>query len=92
MMDKNRGPTIELLLTKLLLSTTSRIIALSAVFDKLNGFDKWLQAEVLVDHLRPVELREGIYTRDGHVRYREFNSKQTGNEHFPLGTRLRKGC
>ncbi len=81
MMDRERGPTIELLLTKLLLlQPPVRLIALSAVLDKLNGFDEWLKAAVLRSELRPVELREGVYTPEGNVRYREFNSKQRGTE------------
>lgn len=81
MMDSSRGPTVELLLTKLLLSPSPvRIIALSAVLEKLNGFNQWLKAEVLIDHHRPVELREAIYTRDGKAPYHEFNGNQTGVE------------
>ena len=92
MMDQNRGPTIELLLTKLLLSPVSvRLIALSAVLDKLNGFDTWLRAEVLRDQYRPVELREGIYTCNGQVHYHEFNSKQTGMEQLELWNARQEG-
>ncbi|MFX0097723.1 MAG: DEAD/DEAH box helicase [Candidatus Hodarchaeota archaeon] len=81
MMDKERGPIIELLVTKLLLfGKRVRIIALSAVLDKLSGFDRWLNAQVLMDKHRPVELREGVYTPDGQVKYREFNSKKRGIE------------
>ncbi|MBZ5529778.1 MAG: DEAD/DEAH box helicase [Acidobacteriia bacterium] len=83
MMDEDRGPTIELLLTKLLLSGEKvRVIALSAVLDKLNNFDKWLNAEVLIEQYRPVELREGVYTTDGRVNFLEFNSKNKGTEIF----------
>jgi len=83
MMDNSRGPTIELLLTKLLLSPEPvRILALSAVLEKLNDFDQWLRADVLVDQYRPVELREAVYTRDGRACYREFNSKKTGAEEY----------
>ena len=76
LMDRDRGPDIELLLTKLLLSNEKvRIIALSAVLDKLNNFDKWLRARVLPAQERPVELWEGVYTKDGTIQYREFNGK-----------------
>jgi len=81
MADSTRGPIIELLLTKLLLFTEKpRILALSAVLDRLNGFDTWLKCRVLRESTRPVELREGVYTRDGQVNYREFNRKQEGQE------------
>jgi replicative superfamily II helicase len=82
MMEANRGPTIELLLTKLLLAKKKpKLIALSAVLDDLNDFDKWLRAKVLREGRRPVELREGVYTPDGIVRYKEFNGKARGTEH-----------
>lgn len=79
-MDHNRGPSIELLLTKILSSGALRIIALSAVLDNLNDFDKWLTARVLRSKTRPIELRESIYSSDGTVEYREFNSHQKGSQ------------
>lgn len=91
--DENRGPTIELLLTKVLLSYERvRIIALSAVLDKLNGFDKWLKARVLKETVRPVELREGIYLSDGRVQYKEFNSGKQGTEKIQKGNWLERDC
>jgi helicase len=81
MADKIRGPTIELLLTKILLSNQKvRIVTLSAVLEKLGDFDKWLNAKVLKEQLRPVELREGIYLNDGQILYKEFNSGKEGTE------------
>lgn len=80
-MDKDRGPDIELLLTKLLLSQRRvRLITLSAVLDRLNGFDIWLKAQVLLERCRPVELREGLYRTDGQVEHVEFNSALSGVE------------
>lgn len=90
--DENRGPTIELLMTKILLSPEKvRIIALSAVLDKLNGFDKWLKAQVLKSTERPIELREGIYLSDGRVQYKEFNSGKQGTEKLQKWERVREG-
>lgn len=92
MTDRDRGPTIELLLTKLLLSPYPiRVMALSAVLDRLNEFDTWLRARVLSEKCRPVELREGIYTREGIVKYREFNSKKTGTRTLGAWDRVEEG-
>lgn len=92
MMDKDRGPTVELLLTRLLLSKERlRILALSAVLDKLNGFDKWLNAQVLRAEHRPVELREGVYRSNGQVDYREFNSKKNGIEKLSPWSDIEEG-
>ncbi len=90
--DENRGPTIELLLTKVLLSTEKvRIIALSAVLDKLNDFDKWLRSRILKSTVRPVELREGIYLSDGRVQYKEFNTCKQGTEKLKKWELVREG-
>jgi helicase len=78
-MEPGRGPSIELLMTKILsLESGTRIIALSAVLERLNDFDKWMNARVLFHKTRPVELREAIYSKDGLVEYREFNSRGKG--------------
>ena len=82
-MDESRGPSIELLLTKLLSQGAVRIIALSAVLEQLNDFDEWLTARVLRSTIRPTELREAIYSSDGTVEYREFNSRKKGSEILP---------
>jgi len=84
--DRTRGPELELLLTKILLSREEsdlQIIALSATLDGVDDLGKWLGLEVLRSNKRPVELREGIYTPDGRFVYREWNSKKLGEEEFP---------
>lgn len=83
-MDPGRGPSIELLLTKILNQRSgTRIIGLSAVLDKLNQFDAWMGARVLLHRFRPVELREAIYSKTGEVEYREFNSGTKGTVKLP---------
>lgn len=81
--DKDRGPTLELLLTKLRISASKpRIIGLSAVLGRAQSLADWLGARLLVDTRRPVDLRKGVLCR-GLFRYREHNSGAQGLEDFP---------
>ena len=76
--DKDRGPTLELLLTKLRIATSKpRIIGLSAVLGRAQTLADWLGARLLVDTRRPVELRKGVLCR-GEFRYLEHNSGAGG--------------
>jgi helicase len=80
--DKERGATLELLLTKLRISTSKpRIIGLSAVLGRAQSLADWLGARLLVDTRRPVDLRKGVLCR-GQFRYREHNSGTEGVEEF----------
>ena len=81
--DRERGPTLELLLTKLRLGTSRpRIIGLSAVLGRAQPLADWLGARLLVETRRPVELRKGVLCR-GAYRYIEHNSGKEGVEDFP---------
>ena len=80
--DKDRGPTLELLLTKLRISASKpRIIGLSAVLGRAQSLADWLGARLLVDTRRPVDLRKGVLCR-GEFRYQEHNSGKQGVETF----------
>ena len=76
--EEDRGATLELLLTKILLSPERplpQLIGLSAVLGKSEKLAEWLNAQMLVQEKRPVELRKGVFF-DGKFSYSEFN---TGN-------------
>lgn len=80
--DEGRGPTLELLLTKVLSTTpTPRLIGLSAVIGRANVLAEWLQARLLIEEKRPVELRRGVLCK-GKFTYREQNSRVQGVEEF----------
>lgn len=83
--DEERGPVLEFLLTRILLNPTQpQLIGLSAVLGKSEALAQWLQAKMIREDKRPVELRQGVFF-DGKFRYREFNSGQEGEEvWFPL--------
>lgn len=80
--DEARGPTIELLLTKLLRARVRpQFMGLSAVLGEGEALARWLQADLLIEEKRPVELRKGIFCR-GVFSYREHNSGNEGEERW----------
>jgi helicase len=80
--DRERGATLELLLTKLRMAPTKpRLIGLSAVLGRAETLTEWLDARLLMDQRRPVELRKGVLCQ-GEYRYREHNSGTIGSEPF----------
>ncbi len=58
--DSSRGPTLELLMTKLANTCDAQIIALSATVGNASEIAKWLKAELVESDYRPVKLRKGI--------------------------------
>ncbi len=80
MTDEDRGPALELLLTRILLHPARpQLVGLSAVLGKSDALARWLAATLLVEENRPVELRQGVFY-GGKFRYREFNSGGQGEE------------
>lgn len=78
--DDERGAGLELLLTKLKMAGSHpRMIGLSAVLGKASLLAEWLEAKLLIDTRRPVELRKGVLCQ-GVFRYREHNSEREGTE------------
>src|ERR1700752_2779152 len=75
--DIVRGPRLEMLLTRLLLSSQSpQIIALSATVGALNRFDEWLQCIVIESTSRPVPLEEFAVTFDGQLLQYDWQSRR----------------
>lgn len=65
--DVSRGPTLEVILTIMKKTMPStQIIGLSATIGNPEVLAKWLNAELILDTWRPVELKKGIYL-DGEV-------------------------
>ena len=60
--DVSRGPTVEILITilKQLLKNV-QILALSATIGNPKELAEWLEAKLIIDNWRPVELEKGIY-------------------------------
>ncbi len=68
--DLSRGPTLELLITKLMKTTDAQIIALSATIGNSDELADWLGAKLVVSDFRPVKLMKGIVS-DGAAYYYE---------------------
>jgi helicase len=65
MNDQGRGPVLEILITlmrKLLKNV--QIIALSATIGNPEELAEWLNANLVIDSWRPVELKKGIYFQE----------------------------
>lgn len=65
--DPDRGPVLELIITRLKNENRDlQIIGLSATLheDSVNSLSEWLEAEPILDNWRPVELVEGKYSLD----------------------------
>jgi helicase len=62
--DPERGPTLEMTITKLLrLNPGIQIIGLSATVANSREVADWLKADVVISDWRPIALREGIICR-----------------------------
>jgi helicase len=60
--DQDRGPTLEIVLTKLkLLEQKPQILALSATVTNADEISSWLDSELVESDWRPVPLWEGVY-------------------------------
>ena len=60
--DISRGPTLEVLITMLkTLLKNVQIIGLSATINNAKELAQWLNANLVKDDWRPVELKKGIY-------------------------------
>jgi helicase len=60
--NDDRGPALEITLTKLkLLETHPQILALSATITNADELSEWLDSELVESKWRPVPLYEGVY-------------------------------
>ncbi|MDP3733681.1 MAG: DEAD/DEAH box helicase [Nanoarchaeota archaeon] len=59
--DLNRGPTLEIIITLLKLLIQPQLIGLSATIGNPKELAQWLEAELVTDTWRPVELKQGIH-------------------------------
>ncbi len=67
--DYGRGPTLEILITILRkLLKKAQFIGLSATIGNPKQLASWLDANLVVDNWRPVELKKGVYL-EGEVEF-----------------------
>lgn len=63
--DQHRGPTLEMVLTRLKwMNPHLRILALSATIPNAADIARWLDAKLVESDWRPVPLREGVFFND----------------------------
>ena len=78
--DPERGSGLELTLTKLLSSEPRpQLLGLSAVLREADQVADWLDADLLLQDERPVELYRGVVLGE-HFRYRTYNTGEEGEE------------
>ena len=59
--DPTRGPTLEIIITLLKTLIQPQLIGLSATIGNSKELAKWLEAKLVTDDWRPVELKQGIH-------------------------------
>lgn len=60
--DSDRGPTIEIMITKLLLlNPKMQVLGLSATIPNAKELSEWLNAKLITSSFRPVKLNEGVF-------------------------------
>ena len=63
--DDSRGPTLEILTTRLRqMKPDLQILALSATISNAKEIAGWLDAELAFSHWRPIPLKEGVFYND----------------------------
>jgi len=84
--DKSRGPTLEMVLAKLMQMIETQIVALSATISNASDIAEWLDASLVKSTWRPVPLSEGVYL-DGTIDFENLETNQRVTKNIP---RIRK--
>jgi helicase len=72
--DVSRGPTLEVVITLMrAIAPNAQIIGLSATIGNPRELADWLDAELIEDTWRPVELKQGLY-HQGDLKFEDLNS------------------
>ncbi len=73
--EADRGPTLEVVLTRLLkINPRIQVIALSATIKNAAEIGEWLKGIPITTEWRPVPLREGVYY-DGQIQFKDGASR-----------------
>ncbi|MDE1855397.1 MAG: DEAD/DEAH box helicase [Candidatus Micrarchaeota archaeon] len=81
--DASRGPTLEILMTKLRrLCKSAQILALSATIGNAKEIAEWLGAELVESDYRPVRLEKGV-TFSGKAYYLDREEELEGASSIP---------
>jgi len=81
--DPERGPTLEITITKLRQLAKPQILALSATIKNYKEIAEWLGAEAVSSDYRPVKLYKGVCV-ERKIHYHPKKPEETiGDEHTP---------
>jgi helicase len=73
--DPSRGPTLEILLTRLMqINPKMQVLALSATIKNVDEIAEWINAVPVTTDWRPVPLREGVYL-NGEIKFKDGSIK-----------------
>ena len=83
--DAGRGPTLEIVLARLLqVNPNIQILALSATINNVDEIAGWLNAKFIVTEWRPINLKEGIMLKD-EIQYKDGEARKVEPEtHLPV--------
>lgn len=82
--DPDRGPTLEVTLTKFRMANArAQIIALSATINNSEELAEWLDADNIKSDWRPVPLKEGVYL-DGEIRFSDNSRRRVRDLGDPI--------
>ena len=74
--DAERGPTLEVVLARLIqINPETQILALSATIKNVDEIAGWLKANYVVTEWRPVKLKEGVLLHD-EIQYKDGDAKK----------------
>lgn len=81
LIDPDRGPTLEIALTKLkILNPKAQILLLSATIQNAEEIAKWIDASYVTTDWRPVPLKEGVYY-DFEINFKGNSSKRIAEKY-----------
>ena len=82
--DAGRGPTLEIVLARLLqVNPGIQILALSATINNVDEVAGWLNAKFIVTEWRPVSLKEGVLLHD-EIQFKDGDSRKVERKtHIP---------
>jgi len=81
--DSNRGPTLEIVLTRLK-KLKPKILALSATIKNVHELANWLNGKAVISNYRPVKLYEGVYSENKIHFLEKKEQKLIGDNEFAV--------
>ena len=89
MRDPDRGPTLEVTLTRLRrMNPELQVVALSATIGNSEELARWLSADHIASEFRPVPLRWGVF-RDGRITFTDLTTRELSEGGEPVARLVR---